>query len=387
MADINAFSRLMVDPAQRSSWITITDCEIEMAPYAHDMAHLVLTGIQDIDTMTWTSGTPVHVQWGRYPSQITNFYGYMVATNRHWQQGDRTPFPLRKMEVVCIGASVKLRDSFRGSFSNETGSSIAAQVAQSYNLSVVASRTTYAWPAKNSVGLSAWAFLAELAKADGCILACNGTTLRYTEPLATLQSGNTEVPVFYEKDSGQAMTLLEFHTDNTSISAAEGRRQLQRVMTSIGSSGESISVTGVPVTAGLASRPAAAFFVEHPSTISVVDQANAEAVLAGLGETNRFPIRAHAQLTGNVNVVQESPVVVEGLGPRDSGIWQVLTAKHRIRKNNYAVECELGRDSDTDTGQRPEVQQRYRVGGPASVPVGSRLVGGIWQALPVGAAA
>jgi hypothetical protein len=386
MADTAAFARLQVDPENRSSWVTASTCEVEMAPYAHDLAHVTLMGVQDIDVATWVTGTPVHLQWGRSPNQVTDFYGYLVSTTRHWSQGDRSALSSRFMDVWCIGASMWMRNGYTGSFGNQTGASIAESLANEFRLSIDSTPTTFAWPAKNAAGVSAWSFLAELAKADGRILACNGTTLRYTSPTALLDRGVSSVPTFYEKDSGVGQTVLSMETENTQMSAVAGRRRLNRVLRTIDPrTGQVIVASDSGPAQALSGAPVAALLTEYPIDMTASSPAAAEARLQGEGVANRFPIRATALLAGDTRVVQESPVVLEGLGSRDSGIWQVLTVKHRIAKAHYSLECELGRDTLSDSGARPSVP-------PGIVPLGggapgSRLVNGVWQTAPLGVAA
>jgi hypothetical protein len=271
-----------------------------------------------------------------------------------------------------------LRNGFTGSFTNQTGAAIATSVANQYRYSIDAPMTGFVWPSKNAAGTSAWSFLCDLAKQDGRICAMNGTQLRFYAPLTLLNRTTTQIPVFYDIDSGLGKTILEMRTDDTEMSAMPGQRKLSRQLAGLdGTTGAALAATSTGPANILAARSIAPILTELPADIVTRSQATAEARLAGLVEENRFHMRAKASLAGDVRVVQESPVVLEGLGARDSGLWQVVKVTHRMRWQYYALDCELGRDSDYDPGVRPLAAP---VTMPTVTPPASVLINGLWQA-------
>lgn len=356
MADSGAFAYLYVNPAQRSDRLFIRDFKLYQRPFAHDMVEMTVQGPTDEDYTSWDTGVPLWVKYGRSPSSIGNFYGYVLSVSRHWDETLKLSVPNRTMDILAVGASWPLKEPISAVFTNVSSAGIATQVATTNYLDVDAPATSYIWPAKNVSGATTWEFLCDLARTSGLTCAMNGTQLRFYDPTTILKRNNSVVPVFYEKDSGVGSTVLEMTTDVTEVSSTEGRRKRNRIFqgTDI-RSGNPIFSSDDGSNQGnfLGGRYLSPLFEEFVTDMVLHDQATANALLPPRTTENRYYIRGRARLSGNAAVVQESPIVLEGLGQRDSGIWQVLTVTHHIKKNWYSLECELGRDSDFDNGIRP----------------------------------
>lgn len=356
MADSNAFAYLYANPARRSDRLIVRDLKVYMAPFRHDMAKIVVQGPTDEDWTRWDTGVPLRVQYGRTPSAISNFFGYVLGVDRHWEQTNKLAISDRTMEILAVGASWPFKEGLATAFSGMSSSQIATQIASQNYFDIDAPATDFVWPTKNVSGSSIWEFLCELAKSSGLTCAMNGTQLRFYDPMTILRRNNSVVPVFYEKDSALGQTVLEMQTDVTELSASEGRRKRLRVVqgTDI-RTGTDIYVRDDGTHQGtyLARRYRPTLFTEFVSDMVTIDQSSASALLPARTTENRFYIRARAKLAGDVRVVQESPIVIEGLGTRDSGLWQAIEVVHHVHKNWYALDCELGRDSDYDNGVRP----------------------------------
>jgi phage protein D len=359
-SDSRAFAYAYINPAVRSDRLRCIDMEHTMKPFDHDLLRFKVQGVDDTDQTRWTTGVPVRIQYGRWPLGVTNFFGYIGGVNRTWDQSVRTGPSGRVMEVWCIGASYPLKAPITTIFTGMTSSQIASSVASASGLDIDIPPTAYTWPQKSAPGLTQWKFLSELALASGCTLYVNRTQMRFYDPSTILQRNNLVVPIFYEKDAalsqaGGAATVVSLHTDVTELSAVEGRRKRNRVVQGID------AVTGAPIfttsaaqaVPSMASRTLAPIFAEAVTDLVTRSQADAVALLPARTAANRFHIRGKAILSGDVRVTQESPIVIEGLGTRDSGVWQVIEACHIVRKNWYSTECVLGRDSDYDNGVRP----------------------------------
>lgn len=358
--DTRAFAFAYVNPAVRSDHLACVEMEHTMAPFDHDMMRFKIVGVDDTDQTRWTTGVPVRVQYGRYPLGVTNFFGYIGGVNRLWTQTSKTNLSSRIMEVWAVGASWPLKTPLSTVFTSVTSAQIATTVASAYGLDVDIPATSYLWPQKSAPGRTAFEFLADLARDSGCIFYVNQTQMRFYDPVTVLLRNNSVVPVFYEKDtalsqSGGQATVLDFESDVTELSNVEGRRKRNRVVQGLD------AVTGAPIYAAssaqstplLASRSLPPIFGETVTDMVTASQADANSLLPARTVANRFFARARARFSGDARITQESPVVVEGLGIRDSGIWQVISAVHTVRKNWYSTDCVLGRDSDYDNGVRP----------------------------------
>lgn len=386
-ADFNAFAYLSVNPMVRSDRLALSEFKLYMKAFSHDVAEMWVQSVDDSDPVRWTTGVPLSVYYGRAPNQVDHFYGYVLDVQRNWGQTIRTPPMGRMLRVTAIGASYPMKEDLTTLFHGMTSAQIATALAWAHYLDTDIPDTDWVWPTKSSSGRSEWSFLVELAKVSGLIMYCHGTQVRMYDPLAPLQRKNMVVPRFYEKDSGQAQTVLSFDTHLTEVSSEEGRRKRSRVVRGIDRiTGQPIYATDPGPAPTLGQRNLAPAFTETVTDLVTVDQRAANALLSARGVENLFHHRAKARLSGDPRVTQQSPVVIEGLGQRDSGVWQVLEAVHHVRKRWYATDVVLGRDADFDTGQRPGLPDgvvRNRLDPYASAlapPPPTVLVNGQWRA-------
>lgn len=382
--DSTAFALAYINPANRSDSLTCVEMAHTMAPFNHDMMTFSVRGVDDTDSTRWTTGTPVRVQYGRYPTSITNFYGYVGGVERTWTQPTKTSPSVRVMQVWCIGASYPLKAPIANVFTGMTSSQIAINIANDNALDSDIPPTSYSWPQKAAAGVTQLQFLSELARDSGCTFYVHRTQLRFYDPSTILVRNSQVIPIFYEKDAALSQnngvaTVLDFHTDITELSAVEGRRKRTRVVQGLDAvTGAPIYNTDTPSAVTLAAVSLPPLFAESVTDMVIANQSDANNLLPARTIANRFFSKATARVSGHVAITQESPVVIEGLGSRDSGLWQVLEATHIIRRNWYSTDCVLGRDSDYDNGVRPGLPT-------GSVPVNgttapaSVLVNGQWR--------
>lgn len=387
MADPQAFAYVYMDPAHRTDRLAASELWIRMASFRHDTAEVIIQGIDDIDPTRWTTGTPLRITYGRSLAAMGEFVGYLLNINRDWSQVQHATLPRRTAKITAIGASNPLKADLTNIYTGMTSAQIATTLVESHYLDRDIPSTSYVWPSRAASGTSEWSFLCELAKASGLVLYCKGTQVRMYDPLTPLKRNNSVVPYFYEHASGKGSTVLDFRSDVTEMSAEHGRRKRTRILRGMDAN------TGVPFLATdsgpvhtLATRNLAPSVSESVIDLVAPNQAAATALLPARSVENRFYIRAQARFSGDITVTQASPVVIEGLGTRDSGIWQVLEATHHIRKNWFSTDCELGRDSDYDNGVRPGLPAnvaRARLD-PYATPVLANpptvLVNGQWRA-------
>lgn len=353
-SDFTAFSYMTVNPAVRSDRLIVSELKVHMKPFAHDVAEVWVQSVDDIDPTRWTTGVPVSILYGRTIGLTDTFYGYILSVERNWGQVDRTPPVGRIMRITAIGASYPMKADLTTIYQGMTSAQIGRALALSHYLDFDIPDSPWVWPSKASSGISEWSFLSELAKASGLILYCHGTQVRMYDPLLPVQRRNAVVPYFYEKDSGKGQTVVEFRTDVTEVSSTEGRRKRVRVVQGLDvATGQPIYATDSGPEPALGQRGLPPAFTETVTDLVATSQKAANALLSARGLENRFYIRARAVLSGDPRVTQHSPVVIEGLGSRDSGVWQVLEATHHVKKRWYSTDVVLGRDSDYDNGARP----------------------------------
>ncbi len=356
MADSAAFASVWVNPAVRSDAMVAKDFKLHMRPYQHDILEVELRGMTDMDANRWSAGTPVLAKYGRNPNSWDQFYGYLVGTSRDWEQTQRMTTRQRTMKMWAVGASWPLKEGLQAVYRGITSSQLAATVAMANYFDVDSPATDYLWPALSSPGDSNWQFLCAVAKKSGLTCHMHGTQLRYYDPMTILKRGNVTIPSFVEKDGAVVGTVLNFETDLSEVESVEGRRRRNRVIKGTDAITGSDIVNmddGSSLGISLGARRLPSLFTEYVTDVVVENQADAQALLAPVTTANRFWNRARATLSGDVRVTQETPILITGLGSRDSGLWQALSVIHHLKYQWYDIQVELGRDSDYDNGVRP----------------------------------
>lgn len=357
MADPQAFAYLQVDPQNRSERLTLESFDLLLRPFHHDMATIVVYAMEDTDFSRWTAGVPLKVTYGRAATSET-FYGYILEVNRLWSTEERRPPSFRPLQVTAIGTSYWLKQPLSELFRGLSTAHIARKLARAnfLDFDIPVAPSDYIWPVKSAPGVSQWAFLVDLAKASGLTLYVKDTQLRMYDALTILRRNLTTIPVFYDKDTSNINSVAKFETNLVEVSSTEGRKKRGRVVNSLDQlTGAPIYVSdsGQSAAANLALRYQKPVFSEIVTDLVTDSQSTAGDLLSARSIENRFPSRAEATVLGDLRITQDSPVVFEGLGRRDSGLWQALTVKHCVRKNLFMTELELGRDSDYDNGNRP----------------------------------
>jgi hypothetical protein len=358
VADSTAFSKIWVNPAARPDPLTPNDFKLHMRPYEHDILEAEIRGVTDVDALRWSVGTPIQARYGRNPNTWDQFYGYLASTSRNWSQTNRIATSLRVMKIVAIGASWPLKQGLQAIYPSITAAQLATTIATENYFDIDAPATPYLWETLVSPGSSTWQFLCDVAQQSGLTCHMHGTQLRFYDPMTVISQGDAVVPRFVEKDAsgGTTATVLSMCTDSSEMESVEGRRRRNRVFSSVDAYNDGVFLTsddGSSLGIGLGARRVAPIFTEYISDIVAHTQVDAEALLPAITTANRFWNRATAELSGDVRVTQATPIVLEGLGSRDSGLWQVLDVTHHVKYQWYSLKCSLGRDSDYDNGVRP----------------------------------
>ncbi|MEV4454363.1 hypothetical protein [Microbispora sp. NPDC049633] len=138
-------------------------------------------------------GTPVRLVWGKKPSQLKTWYGYIA----HSEPTGRLPggrYGNTIVTHVLVGNSHQLRAEKTRRWEEVTDSGIAKQLASEYGLSLVAHRTSKVYPYLYQHGISDMDWLRERAKASGRQLWIENGTLYFTDP-ASLALATTSTPV------------------------------------------------------------------------------------------------------------------------------------------------------------------------------------------------
>lgn len=352
---IVAFARPIFDPAGRATLKTTNNVQVLQSQGMHDTAIITLRG-ENMTAPELLPGTPVQMLYGNNPTDIDTFYGYIDHINTHYDY--RVQDTATMQDVVCLGVSYALKDSFVGTWSQTRASSLVQSVIMQYQLAGLIQNDDFVWPQLASTGDSAWSYLNQLADKVGYVLACNKGLLRFTSVDVALRQNRAGMPVFETRNAATRPTITRFQTIQGEAMGQEGHDRATRTVTGINpDTGDLVGAVNTGSTGLTLSRGSPdPFFIQQVSDQVVTTSSTAQALLTGIADENRFQYQATATLSGLTSVTQGTPIVLSGIDNNSDGVWWVEEVVHKIRVPGYTMDVLMGRDGIGDTGMRP-VQQ------------------------------
>jgi hypothetical protein len=316
--------------------------EILETSSGHDVASIRYTGAIKNVEQRFRTGAPVKISWSnRYGK--SEFVGYVHHTRPEYD-ADQI-----RLEIVCIGASFAFLSTNQRSWQNVTADLVIRQLAAENGFKAITEPHPRVYANLQQEGISDWALMRKLSKDTGYPVNCEGVNLisvsrksyaEYYRPLA--QSFNYRVGHI----SGKSLT--DIHTFRPSIGdylPEIGATNAERSVTAIDPyTGESLLLSGKLET-GAANR---APFTTPAIRVSNTP-AEAQAILSGNLENNRFAYQAKVEMVGSPEVHPERQIHLRGIPDPYGGYWTVSTVRHKfISSSQYTMTVNVG--SDTLTG-------------------------------------
>ena len=312
--------------------------EILQTSTGHDVVMIRYTGTIEYLNFKYRTGAPVKITWNnRYGS--STFVGYV----HHLRPVFDTD--MVKTDIVCIGASFSMLKTQQRSWQDMTASGIVKQIVEEHGLEPIVEFHPRIYKNFNQTGNSDWSVLRTLSKDTGYVLNCDETSVYFVsrqkfrehfKPMAQTFNYMRGGPMGYRMSD-----VFSFKPIVGDYTPESGGINAERTTFSYDSSnGESYKTIGKLDT--FASKRS---MFSTPSLRVSSTPAEAEAILAGKLEENRFVHRATALTVGSPAVAPERLVYLKGVPHPYGGYWTVLKVKHVLRDPaNYLMELELGSD-------------------------------------------
>jgi hypothetical protein len=352
-----AYGTMVMDPAGANLQKTVRWVSIHQAEKMHDLAVVTVRG-EDSSQPEYTTGTPVHIQYGWLGVQVEDFYGY-VNHCRPRRSKDSRNEGIVLMDVVCVAASYVFKSEFSQVFQNTQASTVISAIAQAQMFSCTASTGDPTWPTLSCVGQSGWEFMVYMADKNGWTVWANKTNINFTTAELALESTASQTPVFFTNTASQRAgqeSITFFQSLQGDTVDLAGHTKANRTLSGLNlATGQQYQVSNADVLpyATLGATNNAPFFARQETDIVSSDQALATQQLFALTQRNRFFVQAVARVSGDIQVTQASTIVLEGLNKASAGVWYVEEVVHNIRYGLYTMDLVLGRDAIGDNGVRP----------------------------------
>jgi phage protein D len=313
--------------------------EILETSSGHDVASIRYTGAIKNVEQRFRTGAPVKISWSnRYGK--SEFVGYVHHTRPEYD-ADQI-----RVEIVCIGASFAFLSTNQRSWQDVTADLVIRQLAAENGFKAITEPHPRVYKNLQQEGISDWALMKRLSKDTGYPVNCNGVNLvsvsrksyaEYYRPLA--QS------FLYHVDSDAGYKFSDVFSFRPSIGdylPEMGTTNAERSVTAIDPyTGESLLLSGKLET-GAANRA--------PFTTPAVRVSNtpseAQAILSGNLENNRFAYQAKIEMVGSPEVHPEKQIHLRGVPNPYGGYWTVITVRHKFMSSaQYTMTVNVGSDT------------------------------------------
>jgi hypothetical protein len=313
------------------------DVELRQSWGMHDLFFLRIeynrsyTGINSM--ALWPDNAPVKIIWGRRPSNIQTWYGYV---NHHNVAGNAdSGSTALQITYVCIGTSKPMNTDKNRQWGEVTPTYIARKIASEYGFRAVLTSSNWILPYEVQANESDFCFLNRIAGKVGFRFWVSGGTLYFIDPAVVLSGGNQQaVPSFrMDKLFTQVDTMRQFDMnegDNIPGAAIAYR-----------------SVYGVDQNSGLVFQ-ATANTVNSPSVTQIKSDRNvqsyseAQNIVQAWESMNQWWISAKAELFGEVALYPGKVLYLDGLQmPQNTrGYWIVSAVNHVLfsARTSYQVQ-------------------------------------------------
>lgn len=162
----------------------------------------------------WPDDSPVEIAWGRYPTSVETWYGYI---NHHALATDDDATGQNvQITYVFVGTSAKMMGDKNKSWTGYTPEAMASNIARSYGLRCVVTKSGWTLPYEVQANESDFQFLNRIADKVGYRLWISGGTLYFIDPMVLLSgASNFFIPQYvinkqaYLQDTARNFKLLQ----------------------------------------------------------------------------------------------------------------------------------------------------------------------------------
>lgn len=299
---------------------------------------------RDLSAANYKTGMPLAVQWGVHPKYREEFIGYVhhvvpSVENRSWDPPE--------IEVVAVGPTSAIRNEMPRNWGATRSDLVVEQIARDHRLGASVDRSPIVRPSLMQPAKSGWSFLIDLAKEDGYFLSATGTVVNLWDLETRLRALKDYAPVFHR--SGVAK--FEPLTGETNPTGNEATEMTAYALGGGGVAGFSENARSGTKALSDFLKPTAQYgsVVTGPLDSALDARKHVEAAKR---RTSRI-YQATTRLPAFPPLRPGDPVVFEGYGARQSGMWVTDSVEFTLTSESISSQAEVSRSISTDDGRRP----------------------------------
>lgn len=314
------------------------------AGFSHELLTLRFRD-RDLSSSNYRSGIPVLVEWGIFPRYRERFVGYVHHVTSTAERREAGP---PEIEVVAVGATSVMRNEQARNWGATRTDLVVSEIARQHRLGANVDTTPVVHAGlMQTADVSAWKFLIELAKSEGYFLSATMTQIN----LWNLEQRAARI-FDYAPILGRAqIEKFKPTIGETNPSGDESAVASAYAIDGAGVSG--FSTTTSPVkTLDSALRPAPRFIRTITGT-ALAGAADAKQAVEQDARKHRRIYKAKADVVAFPRLRAADPLIIEGHGERQSGVWVVDEVEFSLDASKITSKVKLSRSVAADTGHRP----------------------------------
>lgn len=337
------------------NYSSISNFEIELTENEHDMANIVMQGINPI-AVTDYIGAAVKIYINSGIGREHTFFGYIVSTEpvATSSRGLINDSPIHSANLRCIGASLVMKEVSSRVWERPTIGNVLTAMAKKHNFSVSYPRDSFKPTRLTQANESDWSFLRRVADIYGYSMSAHGTHLSVWDPLKAIG----RLPSFHalatpspKVSTGELPgTVLKFNADfgHHSVSGDTSRASI----TTLTSKGKITKIDAKDEDMGSNRSVFDSAFtkpIKHPY------RTFAEARRAvNASQKYRTLYKATAEVTAGAGILPGGVVLLTEYGGDFDGIWYVSSVVHKMGQSMYTTELVLHKNDNN--GQEPSTR-------------------------------
>lgn len=329
-------------------YMSIVQMELGLSENHHDILRVTVAGVPP-QLITDYLSKPVYCYWG-FGVDKHEFCGYVASVEPSFRNSDGvingSTFQL--VELVCMGASYKMRAKKTRLWENASIQSVATTLADQYKFSVSTVSESFAYPRIVQSEESDWEFLNKVADMYGLSVSMHGTHIHVWNPMNSLgrqisyhqlknikaRNGDTKTYpatiLSMQGIFGDSIQPLTTHTVSATVLDNQGNTYTSNKFNETTGFGSSIDLG-----------------ITDSISINATSTAMADSLVAA---NNRgiSTLTAKLSLTGTAGILPGGIVSISNFESNFEGFWYVKEVTHTVTRDEFFTKTTVSRKDTND---------------------------------------
>lgn len=329
-------------------YMSIVQMELGLAENQHDILRVRVAGVPP-RLLTEYLSKPVLCYWG-FGVDKHEFCGYIASVEPSFRNSDGvingSPFQL--VELVCMGASYRMRAKKTRLWENASIQSVATTLADEYKFSVSSVTESFAYPRIIQSEESDWEFLNKVAHMYGLSVSMHGTHIHVWNPmnalgrqisyheLKNIKARNGDVKTYpatilsMQGIFGDSIDPLSSHELSATVLDNQGKTYTSNNFNETTGFGKTIDIK-----------------ISDNISINATSTTMADSIVTA-NSRGINTLTAKLSLTGTAGVLPGGIVSISNFESNFEGFWYVKEVTHTVTRDEFFTQMTVSRKDTND---------------------------------------